>query len=283
MIEGQLQAIERGARGAEVLPQGGARRGRAECGELRLGLDIGNHHHPRDAVELREHRGHQLERIRFLAGVEIAVGREQYLGRDLPEALEHAVHAEIRRARGPHRPEAGGGEHRDRSFRHVGHEAGHAVAGHHARRRQARGDARHFAAQLAVGERAARAALVAEHQCWSVVVVAQQVRGEVQPRRREEARAGHQLRVLEHRTLAPGGADVGEACELAPEILRRVQRPRVQLLVGRKLRAVAGIYVAHEAGEVRIGDARSRRTPQFAHDATATGSSVPSRPRAWSR
>ena len=64
-----------------------------------------------------------------LAGVVVAVDRDQHLGLDLAEAVDDALHAEIGRAGGPHRAEAGGGEHGDDRLGHVGELRGDAVAG----------------------------------------------------------------------------------------------------------------------------------------------------------
>jgi predicted NBD/HSP70 family sugar kinase len=47
-----------------------------------------------------------LEAVAALAVVEVAIRREQHLRRDLAEAVEDAVDAEIRRARRPHRTDA---------------------------------------------------------------------------------------------------------------------------------------------------------------------------------
>ena len=73
-----------------------------------------------------------------LAGVAVAVGGDQHLRLDLAEAVEHALDAEIRRARRPDRAEARGGEHRDDRLRHVRQVAGDPVAGADALGRAAR-------------------------------------------------------------------------------------------------------------------------------------------------
>ena len=167
------------------------------------GVHVGDDDDQLHARQLRGHFRHGGEGVERLAGVEIAVGGEEHLGRDLPEAVEHAVHAEVRRAGGPGRAEAGGRQHGDGGLRQVGQEARDPVALADSRGAQASRDARHFAPQLPMGDLPARAALVDEHDGGVIVVVPQQVLGEVEPGVREEARAGHELRILEHRARRP--------------------------------------------------------------------------------
>ena len=85
--------------------------------ELRLRAHIGHHDDALDGRQFRQHLAHRCQRIERLARVEVAIGGEQHLGRDLPEAIEHAVDAEVRRARRPDGAEARGGQHRDRRSR----------------------------------------------------------------------------------------------------------------------------------------------------------------------
>jgi hypothetical protein len=51
------------------------------------------------ARQLGRDLAHPIERIMALAVVDVAVGAEQHLGLDLPEAVQHAVGSEVRRAR----------------------------------------------------------------------------------------------------------------------------------------------------------------------------------------
>ena len=66
-----------------------------------------------------------------LLAVAVPVDREQHDRLDLCEAVDHRTHAELRRARRPHRAEAGGGQERDRRLRDVGQVRGDAIAALH--------------------------------------------------------------------------------------------------------------------------------------------------------
>ena len=138
-------------------------------------------------ADLRDPLG---ERVR-LAAVPVAVGGEQDLGLDLAEAVEHAAHAEVGRARGPDRAERGRREHRDDGLGAVRQDARDPIARAHADAAQPRGERADLRAQLRERQLAARAVLAGEDQRGRGVVAAQQVLGVVEPRSGEEARAGH--------------------------------------------------------------------------------------------
>src|SRR5581483_4904282 len=191
-------------------------------------------------------------------------------GSNLPEAVQHPMHTEVRGAGGPGRPEARGREHGDGGLRQVGQEPCDSIALSDTGGPQPRGDARDLAAQLAVSELPARAALVDEHDGSVIIVVPQEVFREVEPGVGEEPRAGHAARILEHRAHAPVGADVGKPRELRPELLRMRYRPGVYLLVPVELHALARIQAGSEPRQVGGGDASRRWAPDLAHGALAT-------------
>jgi hypothetical protein len=91
-------------------------------------LQIRHNHGLPQRGKLPHHVCHARQRVDRLAGVGVAVGREQHGRRDLPEAVQHAAHAEIRRARGPDRAETGRSEHGNDGLGRVGQEAADAVA-----------------------------------------------------------------------------------------------------------------------------------------------------------
>ena len=81
-----------------------------------------------DGRQERLQLGELARELDALAGVAVAVGGEEQLRRDLAEAVEHAAHPEIRRGRGPDRPERDGGEHGGHRLGHVRQEPRHPVA-----------------------------------------------------------------------------------------------------------------------------------------------------------
>ncbi len=210
-----------------------------------------------------------------LAAVHVAVGREQHLRLNLPEAIQHAVYTEVRRAGSPDGPEARRGKHGDERFGEVGKEAGDPIVLLNSQRRQPGGNPGDLRVQLAEGQLATLVFLVAKQNSGPIVAIAQQVLGEVQARAGEEARSGHLAGVLQVRSGAPIDADVGEACQLLPEVRRMLQRPAVQVRVAVELRAASGIDAVHEPREVGSSHSGRGRAPDFAHRTTA--------PDSWAR
>ena len=157
-------------------------------------------------------------RSRALAAVEIAVGSDEDARLDLPEAIEHALHAEIRRARRPHRSHRGRAERRDDRFRQIRQVAGDPVARPHADLTKRRRKARHRDVQFSVADRP-ESSFAVEDQRRSVIAAAEHVRGEVEPCIREELRARHLVRI-HCDTAAHLAANVRKRPQLAPEICR---------------------------------------------------------------
>ncbi len=261
MIELRPHELERSACSAEIVPEGRVFGALAEGAELRRRAQIRDHDDLSDAGKLREHLAHRRERVDGLAGVEVAVRREQHLRGYLPEAVQHAVDAEVRRAGGPDGAQARRGQHGDDRLGQVRHEARYTVALAHARRLQARRDARDFLRELTIGKLAARAALVAEHDGGLVVPEPEQVLREVEARPRKELRARHVAGIGEHRAVTPVRAHVGEARELRPELLRLRDGPGVEVVVARQGQRAARVHAADEAGDVGFRDALGGRRP----------------------
>ena len=97
---------------------------------------VGRHHHALDGRQALDDRGELVEDRLRLAVVPVAIDGKEHLGLDLPEAVEHALHAEIRRRGRPDSTQARGGERGDDCLGHVREVSGHAVSLLHARRAQ---------------------------------------------------------------------------------------------------------------------------------------------------
>ena len=65
---------------------------------------------PTEAGQLRAISASRGEAVVRLAGVVVAVGGDEHRRLDLAEAIEHALDAEVRRARRPHRADRRGAE-----------------------------------------------------------------------------------------------------------------------------------------------------------------------------
>ena len=107
--------------------------------------------------------------------------------------------------------------------------------------------------------------------------VAQQVLGEVEPRLREEPRAGH-LRLVGDDGVAPRVGDhAAEVPHRRPEVLHPVDGEAVQRGVVGERRPVPVVQELHERGHVRGGDAFRRGGPErlVGHGRGVFQSSVP--------
>ncbi len=102
--------------------------GVAKGADVRLLLGIGYDDHLLDGGEILEDLRDPGEGIEAFALEEVSIGDEKDLRLDLSETVQDPLDAEIGGTGGPHRPQAGGGEHGDDGLGHVRHEAGDAVA-----------------------------------------------------------------------------------------------------------------------------------------------------------
>ena len=180
--------------------------------------------------------GHLLAAVDRAVAVGVAADGEQDLGLDLAEARQHAARAELRRARRPRRPEAGGGQEGDQRLGDVGQVGHDAVAGADAQAPQPRARQRDLLAQLAEGQLDRLAGLRARDDGHPVGVLVgpQRVLGVVQARAGEPLGAGHLARA-EHALVGRVRAHAEEVPDRAPEALEVVDRPSPQRVVVREV------------------------------------------------
>src|SRR5262249_30543548 len=148
-----------------------------------------------------------IERVDLSSGIAISVGAEEHSRFDLPEAIEDAVHTEVRRARRPDCADARRSEHRDDGLGHVRHEAGDAIARAHVERAKGGGNTRDLLEQLAIRQPPLSASLRPEDERIAIVAIAKQVLREVDLRADEPARAElgigrRNARAADERTVA---------------------------------------------------------------------------------
>ena len=200
-----------------------------------IALGIGDRRHVRFRGEVRNHdhllhsrqaRGdflHALDRVVRLAVVAVAVGAEQQLRLGLAEAVEHAVGAEIRRARRPDGPD---GDRREREHAGLGHvrdKGRDAVAGFQACGAHRLRATRNLRVQLRIRHPAAKSGLVPEHQRVVAVPPAQQVLGEIEARIGKPFRAGH-LVPVDQDAFALSSANLGPVPQMRSRTLRSPRR-----------------------------------------------------------
>ena len=121
MVERQPRVVDRrrrASRPTNASQRDGVADRRQVLRALPAGFEIRNDDDALDGGQLRRRSSATLSRIgQRLAVVPVAVDGEEHARLDLAEAVEHALHAEIRRARRPDGAEARRAEHRDRSPR----------------------------------------------------------------------------------------------------------------------------------------------------------------------
>ena len=162
-------------------------------------IKIGHNHRP----EQRRHAGHHLgiffQAVDRFAVVPVAIDTDQHLGLDLPEAVEHALHAEIRRGRRPDGSERAHRQHGNQGFRQVGQVAGHPVAGTDAGVDQEPLEARHLGIELGPAHPALDLVLAPEDQGFALVTILQQILGIVEACLGKPAGARHPVAIAQHR------------------------------------------------------------------------------------
>ena len=115
-LEGEFGAL---AGGEQLVPAHRV----AQGGEVGVGIEVGEDDGALQRRHLGLQAGDRLAPVEVLAAVAVAVDREEDLGLDLGEAVDHAGRAEVGRAARPDGADAGGGEEGDDRLgdvRHVG-------------------------------------------------------------------------------------------------------------------------------------------------------------------
>ena len=220
MVEGKLREwnVPGGESGDQIADAHGA----GERGQVRES-GLGNVGHDHDFFQARQARRdlpHLAQRIVDPAVVVVAVGDEQQLGCHLAEAVDHALHAEVGRGRGPDRANAGRREHGDHRFRNIGQVAGDAVTGLHAKASQGLRQPRHLRIQIRMAHAAFDPVLTPEQDRRRIVAPAQKVLGKVEPRVREPPCPGHSVAADQHFRSLATGAHPRKSPQRRPELLR---------------------------------------------------------------
>ena len=225
--------------------------------------------------------GHLLAAVDELVAPAVAGDREQHLRLELPEPVEHAAHAELRRARRPDRAEARGREEGDERLRDVRQVRDDPVAGPDAEPLQARARARDLLAELAERElrRLARLRVRDDGDRVHVLVAAEHVLGVVQPRAGEPLRAGHLARA-EHALVRRVRADLEVVPDRRPEALEVGDRPAPERVVVREVEAALAAQPLEVAADLEsLAHVRRRRPEDLPLDRRAAGERVARRSR----
>ncbi len=158
MVEGEMLELERRRIGD---PKSVPPHGLAQSRKRRSFAVGGDHHHPLDRGNATQHLADLRKQLETLAAITVGVGREEDLGLDLPESVDHAAHPEIGRGGGPDRPETRGRQHRDHGLGNVRHVAGHPIPRSHPGGPECRSEARNLAMELGIADFARRDGLAA--------------------------------------------------------------------------------------------------------------------------
>ena len=267
VIEGDRLVFDRAGRVGEgqLVPGDRTRHGP----EIRRPAEVRHDDGPFDARDAGEDVADPPERVDGGSVVAVAVRADEHLGLDLPEAVEHPLHPEVGRARGPHRPEAGRGEHRDDRLGEVREVAGDPVAGANPGRPEPLRGARDVVVELAPGDPpvvdavdAPGGHLAPEDDGGPIVAAEEEILCEVETRVRKPARPRHPIRVREDGVALRGRDDPAEVPDAVPERGRLRHRPGVQGRVVRRLDPVPLAHEGREAGKPRPLDLLGARRPQ---------------------
>ena len=260
MVERQL--FERDVGRREVAQEIRQRHGTVDAADVGRLVEVGDHRDALHGRQLLHDLAELAQHVDALAAVPVAVDRQQHRRLDLAEAVEHALHAEVRRARRPDGTDRRGGEQADDRFRHVRDDGRDAVAGLHALGAQRLREPRDGVVNIGEGQRAAHLVLAAEDHRGLVVAAAQQVLGVVEPRLGEPLRAGHAVTVDQRVFAARLGDDAAEVPEGRPEIAGRADRPVVERRIVGEAHAVASFDEVGEGGQIGLRPAFGRGGPQ---------------------
>ena len=249
MREGQGLELERLALREERVPGDGVRKGIVRAARVR-DVDDGF-----EAGQTVADLGHLLAAIDRLVSVAVSGDCEQDLGLQLAEPVKDAADAELRRARGPDRPQARGGDEGDERLRDVGQVGDDAVAGTDAEPLQAGPGARDLLPEVPEGELLRRSRLRERDHCdrVEILVATDQVLRVVQAGAGEPLRARH-LAGAEDALVRRVRTNLEEVPDRSPEALEVGDRPLPQLVV-------AGEVETPFAAAASRGSGRARTAP----------------------
>ena len=219
----------------------------AERAGHRRRLEERHHDHALQARQAGHDLGELGAHVDRLAVITVAVDRDQHLGLDLAEAVDHPLDAEVGRARRPDRAERGGRKHGDDGLCRVRHHRRHPVARADALAPQRRGELRDLLVQFTVAQLAPPPVLGPGDDRGAIVAVAQQVFSEIELRADEPAGAGHPLAIDQHVLPSPACLHPGVLPERRPEQLRALDRPGPERNVVAQPLAVRRRHLAREA------------------------------------
>ena len=251
-------------RGEPGVPADGAADRREHARPVDVRPDVRHDDHARNAGQAADDRRDLVGQRQRLAVVPVAVDGEDHLGLDLAEAVEHALDAEIGRARRPDGAEARRAQHGDDRLGHVRQVAGDAIARSDALLAQRRGHARDGRNQLCMRNAPRDLVFATKDQRIAGVVgrpAGEQVFREVEARVGEPARPGHAVAVDE-RALAAHADNAGVVPQRAPERFLVGHRPAPERRIIGERDTRRGRELAGEIGQCRLRDARRRWLPQ---------------------
>src|SRR5258708_2314593 len=260
VLEGQLGVVDIRRL---IAPQPLGQRDRLrDVGDVDPRVVVRHDHHLAQRRQLLGDGAHALERVVALAVVAVAVGAEQHFRLDLAEAVEHALDAEVGRARGPDDALRERRQRQHAGFGNVGNEGRHAVAGAQSQRLQRLRGARDVARQIRIADAPLEAGLVPQDERVAPVAATQQVLREIEARFREPVRAGHLVAIGEHGRALAGGDDAAEVPAVGPELFRVVDRPLIELRVAVGVELALADHLARELRDLRLLDRALARLPE---------------------
>ncbi len=199
-----------------------------------------------------------------LAIVLVAVGHDQYLGRNLGEAIQDAGFAKIGRAARPYGPHGVGRQKRHHGLRNVGQHRRHAVTRLDAPLAQPGGHGRHLVFQGGPGYFGEYLPLRLKHHRRVLIgPVPENMLGVVEPGAGKPLRADHILALApQHLEVGVVRFDVEVLPQAFPEVLHIVDRPFPQIVVVTKVEAFLDKKPTHIVLKVGLFGESPARLPE---------------------
>ncbi len=196
--------------------------------DIGFGLCVGDHDHGLNARYFPDYFFGLLQGIVTFAIIIISIRRKENFGLDLPETIQNPFDPKVWRTRGPHRADAGHGQHRYYRLHHIGHKTGNPIPDGHTRLTQGLSEPRHLIIEFGIAHASSGRALPFEDQSGLFIPKAQQVFSKIQFSPDKPTGLEHILSIGQNLRIRLGSFNLPKFPDRSPECGGFLNRPRVQ-------------------------------------------------------